>query len=65
VLLASFAPAGLSNPAAKALDLAIQREQGCICEGWQVNNTLQGDYPVVMEAETRFGGLAKLFAPFR
>jgi hypothetical protein len=44
MLLADFALAGLPNPAAKPLDLAIQREQSSTSAGRWTNNTLRGDY---------------------
>jgi len=44
MLLADFALAGLPNPAAKPLDLAIQREQGSTSAGRRTNNTLREDY---------------------
>jgi hypothetical protein len=43
VLLARFVPAGLSNPAAQPLDLAIQRERNSADGGQQASNTSQGD----------------------
>jgi hypothetical protein len=46
MLLADFAPGGLPNPAAKPLDLAIQREQGSTSASRWTNNTLRGDYLV-------------------
>jgi len=47
VLLVDFAPAGLPNPAAQPLDLAIQREQETSAGRW-TNNTLREDYPTVV-----------------